>query len=68
MLVFKDVLHLVQNVVLQGGRVPTRKVPYRQNRHMSVKIYPKNGEHSTVQINMFKNNDDSNKGLYVAKT
>ena len=31
MLVLKDVLDLVQKLVLQGGgRVPTRQVPYRQ--------------------------------------
>ena len=32
MLVLKDVLNMVKNLVLQGGgaRVPTRQVPYRQ--------------------------------------
>ena len=46
MLVLKDVLDLVQNLVLLGGRVPTRQVHYRQyqvvtvDRNLSMALAP----------------------------
>ena len=33
MLGLKDVLNLIQNLVLQGGRVPTRQVPTDRNMY-----------------------------------
>ena len=38
MLVLKDVLDLVQHLVLQGGRVPTRQVPYRQTMNLVYQV------------------------------
>ena len=32
MLVLKDVLSVIKDLVLQGGRVPIRQVPYRQQQ------------------------------------